>query len=119
MWRPTFTSRVNAVVGVGVLGFGLLGLAGTAGAQSEPTVSIGKVEGVGKVLVDANGRPLYSLVKNHKPVPCTGSCLDEFHPLTVAAGSQPTAGKGVKGLGVVAGGTQVTENELPAVSLPR
>jgi predicted lipoprotein with Yx(FWY)xxD motif len=80
-------------------------------------VSVGKVKGVGKVLVDANGRPLYSLVDNHKPVPCTGSCLDEFTPLTVAAGTQPTAGKGVKGLGVT-GGTQVTENDFPLFLFP-
>jgi predicted lipoprotein with Yx(FWY)xxD motif len=118
MWRPGFATRVSAVVCTGLLGAGLSGLAGTAGAQSEPTVSIGKVKGIGKVLVDANGRPLYSLVNKHKPVPCTGSCLDEFSPLTVAAGSQPTAGKGVKGLGLVAGGTQVTENDYPLFLFP-
>jgi hypothetical protein len=33
-------------------------------------------------------------------------------------GSQPTAGKGVKGLGVVAGGTQVTENDFPLFLFP-
>jgi hypothetical protein len=36
-----------------------------------------------------------------------------FVPLTIAPGAKPTAGKGVKGLGVVPGGTQVTENDFP------
>src|SRR5262245_10143369 len=111
MWRPT-----SVIVCAGVLA--LAGLSATAGAQSEPTVSIGIVKGMGKVLVDADGHPLYSLVNKHQPVPCTGSCLDEFVPLTVAPGSQPTAGKGVKGLGVVAGSTQVTENGFPLFLFP-
>ena len=112
MWRAT-----SVVVSVGVLVIGLSGLSSAARAQSEPTVSIGTIKGVGKVLMDANGHPLYSLVHKHKAVPCTGTCLDEFTPLTVP-GSQPTAGKGVKGLGVVAGGTQVTENDFPLFLFP-
>jgi len=108
----------SVIVAAGVLTLGFAGLSTTAGAQSEPTVSIGTIKGVGKVLMDANGHPLYSLVKKHKAVPCTGTCLDEFTPLTVAPGSQPTAGKGVKGLGVVAGGTQVTENNFPLFLFP-
>jgi predicted lipoprotein with Yx(FWY)xxD motif len=113
MWRAT-----SVVVCVGALSLGFAGLSATAGAQSEPTVSIGKVKGVGKVLVDANGHPVYSLVNKHQPVLCTGACLNEFVPLTVAPGSQPTGGKGVKGLGVVAGGTQVTENGFPLFLFP-
>src|SRR5262249_31922905 len=89
-----------------------------AGAQSEPTASVGKVKGVGKALVDAENHPIYSLVNNHQPVACTGACLAEFVPLSVEAGAQPTAGKGVKGLGLVAGGTQVTENGFPLFVFP-
>jgi predicted lipoprotein with Yx(FWY)xxD motif len=106
-------ARLGAAVCAGVLAFGLYGLSGTAAAKSQPTVSIGKVKGLGKVLVDSKNHTLYSLVNNHQPVACTGACLDMFVPLTIKPGSKPKAGKGVSGLGVVAGGTQVTENNFP------
>ena len=112
------TARLGSFVFAGALAFGIAALPGTAGAKSEATVSVGNVKGVGKALVDANGHPIYSLVNNHQPVPCTGTCLDDFMPLTVAAGTQPTAGKGVKGLSVVAGGTQVMENNFPLFVFP-
>jgi predicted lipoprotein with Yx(FWY)xxD motif len=105
------------VVGTSVLAFGLLGLSGlsaTAVAKERPTVSVGKVKGIGHVLVDSKGHTLYTLVDNHQSVECTGACLAMgFVPLTIEAGTKPTAGKGVKGLGVAAGGTQVTENGFP------
>ena len=103
-----------ALSGLLSLSGGLMyGMSGTAAAKSQPTVSIGTVKGLGKVLVDSKKHTLYSLVNNHRPVACTGACLDTFVPLTVKPGSKPTAGKGVKGLGVVAGGNQVTENDFP------
>jgi predicted lipoprotein with Yx(FWY)xxD motif len=83
-------------------------------AKSQPTVSVGTVKGIGNVLVDSNKHTLYTLVNNHQSVECTGACLNMgFVPLTVEPGSKPTEGKGVKGLGVVPGGTQVTENGFP------
>src|SRR5262245_59804553 len=106
------STLLGVAVCVGVLAFAMYGLAGPAEAKS-PTVSIGKVKGVGNVLVDSKNRTLYSLVNNHQPVACTGTCLDMFVPLTIKAGSKPTGGKGVHGLGVVAAGTQVTENGFP------
>jgi predicted lipoprotein with Yx(FWY)xxD motif len=105
---------LGAAVCAGVLAFGIYGLSGTAEAKSQPTVSVGTVKGIGNVLVDSNKHTLYTLVNNHQSVACTGACLNMgFEPLTVKPGSKPTAGKGVKGLGVVAGGTQVTENGFP------
>jgi predicted lipoprotein with Yx(FWY)xxD motif len=105
---------LGAAVCASVLAFGIYGLSGTAEAKSKPTVSIGTAKGHGAVLVDAKKQTLYTLVNNHQPVACTGPCLDMgFLPLTIQPGSQPTAGKGVSGLGVVAGGTQVTENSFP------
>ena len=80
--------------------------------NTKPTVFIAKVKGLGKVLVDSENRTLYSLVHNHKPVACTGACLDVWVPLTINPGSKPTAGKGVSGLGVV-NGNQVTEHHFP------
>ena len=89
-------------------------MSGTAVAKSKPTVSIGSVKGIGPALVDSNKQTLYTLVNNHQSVACTGACLDMgFVPLTVAQGTKPRAGKGVKGLGLVAGGTQVTVNDFP------
>ena len=105
---------MGAIVCVGALAFAMCGLSGTAAAKDQPTVSVAKVKGVGNVLVDSSKHTLYTLVNNHQPVDCTGACLNMgFVPLTIAAGSKPTAGKGVKGLGVVPGGTQVTENGFP------
>jgi len=115
--RPNTTRRLPARFGaticVGMLALGIYGLSGTAAAKSQPTVSIAKVKGLGNVLVDSQKHTLYSLVNNHQAVPCTGACLDMFVPLTITAGSKPTAGKGVRGLGVVPGGTQVTDNGFP------
>jgi predicted lipoprotein with Yx(FWY)xxD motif len=113
--RPSLRrARLGAVFCTAVLAFAGIGLSGTAAAKSQPTVSIAKVKGVGNVLVDSNRHTLYTLVNNHQPVDCTGACLNMgFVPLTIKPGSKPTAGKGVKGLGVVPGGTQVTENGFP------
>ena len=112
--RARRPARLGAAVCAGVLAFGLFGLSDNAAAQSKPTVSVGTVKGIGTVLVDSKKHTLYTLVDNHQSVECTGACLNMgFVPLTVEPGSKPTAGKGVKGLGVVAGGTQVTENGFP------
>ena len=107
-------ARLGAAVCAGVLAFAVSGLSGTAVAKSQPTVSVGVVKGIGTVLVDSKKHTLYTMVNKHQSVACTGACLNMgFVPLTVAPGSKPTAGKGVKGLGVVAGGNQVTENGFP------
>jgi predicted lipoprotein with Yx(FWY)xxD motif len=112
--RRERSARLCAVVCAGVLTFGMYGMSGVAVAKAQPTVSIGTVKGIGTVLVDSNGHALYTLVNNHQSVECTGACLTMgFVPLTVAPGKKPTAGKGVKGLGLVPGGTQVTENNFP------
>jgi predicted lipoprotein with Yx(FWY)xxD motif len=108
------TARICAATCAATLAFGLSGFSGSAVAKTQPTVSVGTVKGIGKVLVDANKHTLYTLVNNHQPVDCTGACLNMgFVPLTIQQGTKPTAGKGVKGLGVDAAGTQVTENGFP------
>jgi predicted lipoprotein with Yx(FWY)xxD motif len=107
-------ARFGIVVCAGVLAFAAFGLNEAAAAKHQPTVSIVKVKGIGNVLVDANKHTLYTLVNNHQSVDCTGACLNMgFVPLTIKAGTKPTAGKGVKGLGVTPDGTQVTENGFP------
>jgi len=111
---PPRALRLWALVAIGVLTFGMVAMSGTAVAKEQPTVSLGTVKGIGKVLVDADDHTLYTLVNNHANVDCTGSCLNMgFVPLTVSQGTKPTAGKGVKGIGLVAGGNQVTVNGFP------
>jgi predicted lipoprotein with Yx(FWY)xxD motif len=98
----------------GVLAFGLSGMPSASAARSKPTVSLGTVKGIGPVLVNSKNHTLYTLVNNHQNVACTGPCLGMgFVPLTIKAGTKPTAGKGVHGLGLTATGDQVTVNGFP------
>jgi len=111
---PVRPLRLLAAVSAVMLAFALVGLSDVAMAKGQKTVSMGTVKGVGAVLVDAKNHTLYTFVNNGQAMDCTGDCMNMgFEPLTVKQGTKPTAGKGVKGLGVVAGGTQVTENGFP------
>ena len=70
----------------------------------------------GKVLVDDQGKTLYTLTDNGTPVACTGQCLTFWPPLLLPAGaSTANGGAGVTGLGTTsaAGGTQVTHDGAP------
>jgi predicted lipoprotein with Yx(FWY)xxD motif len=84
-----------------------------AAAPDNPatTVSVSSVDGVGDVLVDAQGAALYAADQERSGmVVCTGSCTSIWKPLTVSG--RPTTGNGVVGkLGTVArpdGHMQVT-----------
>jgi predicted lipoprotein with Yx(FWY)xxD motif len=92
---------------------------GDSGADgSEPnsdiaatTVSVSTVDGVGEVLVDADGAALYAADQEADgTVLCTDSCTDVWPPLTVEG--EPVAGDGLEeSLGVAArpeGTRQVT-----------
>ena len=58
------------------------------------TVSVSSVDGVGDVLVDAQGTALYAAdQETGGMVVCTGSCTSIWKPLTVSG--RPTAGDGV------------------------
>jgi predicted lipoprotein with Yx(FWY)xxD motif len=58
------------------------------------TVSVSSVDGVGDVLVDAQGAALYAADQERSGmVVCTGSCTSIWKPLTVSG--RPTAGDGV------------------------
>jgi predicted lipoprotein with Yx(FWY)xxD motif len=74
------------------------------------TVSVKKIAGAGRVLVDSQGRPLYrSEQERNGMVLCTGACLSFWQPLTV---KDVPKGHGLSGkLAVVKrpdGGRQVT-----------
>jgi predicted lipoprotein with Yx(FWY)xxD motif len=69
---------------------------------------------LGMILVDAQGRTVYTLTNGGKAVACTGACLNAWPPVTVPAGdTTATGGPGVTGLGVTKSGDQVTSDGLP------
>jgi predicted lipoprotein with Yx(FWY)xxD motif len=73
----------------------------TASDAAGHTVSVKSIGGVGKVLVDSRGMPLYSsnLDANGTPA-CSGACASVWKPLTLASGT-PSAANGAGKVGVV------------------
>jgi predicted lipoprotein with Yx(FWY)xxD motif len=60
------------------------------------TVAVRDVDGVGEVLVDAQGAALYAADQEaNGTVVCTAGCTSIWEPLTVSDGSSPAAGDGV------------------------
>lgn len=81
-----------------------------AATQTPSTVTVVKIDGLGKVLADANGMTLYTLTSNGAAVPCADTCAAVWPPL-MASGT-PKAPKGAKRIGVTSTG-QVTQAGLP------
>jgi predicted lipoprotein with Yx(FWY)xxD motif len=91
----------------------VLALAACGGSSSSPsssstgaspashTVAVKSIDGVGNVLVDSRGMPLYSsnLDASGKPA-CDGACAAIWKPLTVPSGT-PSADDGAGKVGVV------------------
>jgi len=72
----------------------------------------------GEILVDVQGLALYTYAKDHGGIStCTGACAQAWPPLTVPAGTTPTAGAGVPGALAASlqadGSYQVTYNGDP------
>jgi predicted lipoprotein with Yx(FWY)xxD motif len=96
---------------------------GTTAQPASSTSSTVKMESnstYGSILVDSAGKALYTYGpdKGHGgQATCTGSCLQEWPPLVVPSGTEPTGGTGVSGtLSAVkqSNGTyQVTYNGSP------
>ena len=95
------------------LAFGAAGLSATAAsAASKTTVATATIPGLGTVLVDTQGKTLYTLTDaNGQAVACTGTSASAWPPLTVTG--KVTAPKGVKKLGRTADTNQVTSAGLP------
>ncbi len=95
----------------------------TASATTAPSTSAATVDVVtdasfGKILQTPRGLALYTFSSDHNGISaCTGSCAQAWPPLTVPAGTTPTAGTGFGGtLAAVqqSNGTfQVTYNGSP------
>jgi predicted lipoprotein with Yx(FWY)xxD motif len=83
---------------------------GSSGAAKH-TVAVQSIDGVGKVLVDARGMPLYTSNRDANGTPaCAGPCASVWKPLTVDSGT-PSADAGAGKVGVVMradGARQVT-----------
>jgi predicted lipoprotein with Yx(FWY)xxD motif len=99
--------RVIAVALLALLGLVAAGCGGSsptssgvAGAQhstSSATVKTRKINGLGVVLVNAQGRTLYVFMKDqHRHVTCTGSCASFWPPLKWKGTRKPTAGGAAK-----------------------
>jgi predicted lipoprotein with Yx(FWY)xxD motif len=89
---------------------------GSTTTGSAPVVKTASNAKLGTILVDDQGRTLYTLTKDGAPVECVGQCLTFWPPLLLTAGtSSATGADGVTGLGTVstAGGTQVTVDGAP------
>jgi predicted lipoprotein with Yx(FWY)xxD motif len=82
----------------------------------DTTVSVSNVDGVGQVLVDPSGKPLYmSDEEANGMILCTDACLSFWKPLA-APSDNPTAPAGVSDLGVIQrpdGTQQVTQDGKP------
>jgi predicted lipoprotein with Yx(FWY)xxD motif len=83
------------------------------GSSAAPTVSVDTVDGVGEVLVDADGAALYAADQEAAGTAlCVEACAGIWEPLTVSAGETPTGADGLDGdLGVASrpdGTRQVT-----------
>ena len=86
------------------------------GSAAAPTVRVGST-GMGQVLVAPSGLTLYAFsADSPSDIVCQAACLSIWPPLDVAAGAEPTAGRGPEGsLGTVTrsdGTRQVTYNGL-------
>jgi predicted lipoprotein with Yx(FWY)xxD motif len=92
-----------------------------AATSSSQTVSVASVDGVGDVLVDAQGKALYSPDQEaNGHVLCTGACTSIWVPLMLSNGDQPTGPSEVSSdLGAVKrpdGSQQVTFKGKPLYS---
>ena len=89
---------------------------GTTGATA-PTVQTANNARFGTILVDGQGRTLYTLTNNGKAVPCTsGACTAIWPPSLLPAGQNSvTAGSGVSNVSTVSanGGQELASNGLP------
>jgi len=95
------TLAVAVLVASGCGGSSDSGTSAPKGSSGTETVSVRSVDGVGDVLVDAQGAALYAADQETSGmVACTDTCTSIWDPLTVSAG-MPTAGDGVTAVGAV------------------
>jgi len=106
------------VLCAGTLALSAYGLGATAAgakvsAATAVTVKTAKVNGVGTVLVDSNGKTLYTHTNGTVAAGCDSTCVGAWPPLVVASGTKVKGAKGVTGLATAVDGMQVTVKGLP------
>ena len=87
-----------------------------AGSTSTAVVKTASDPSLGVILVDAEGKTLYTLTNGGQAVACTGGCLTAWPPLLLPAGTTTATGAaGVTDLGTTPSGSdqQVTQAGLP------
>ncbi len=88
----------------------------TATSAAAVTVKTANNARFGTILVDDQGRTLYTLTNNGAAVSCTGACLGVWPPALLPSGQTTvTPGPGVSNVTAVSGttGQQVAYNKLP------
>jgi predicted lipoprotein with Yx(FWY)xxD motif len=91
----------------------------SGGATSNVSISTGTVSGLGTVLVDSQGKTLYTFAPDQaKKVTCTASCAQVWPPLKVPSGQKASVSAGAKASLVSSdpnpsGGSVVTYNGWP------
>ncbi len=97
----------------------------SAPAGVEPTLQIETEPGVGPVLADPEGAPLYLFTRDAQRTPtCGGPCTQTWPPLVVPDGATAQAGPGVRA-GLIAtvaspgGGRQITYDRWPLYTYAR
>ncbi len=87
----------------------------TAAPTAKAVVATTQNAKLGVILVDAEGRTLYTLTNAGKPVACTGTCAHVWPPLLLPNGATTPTGTNVTGLTTVTmnGGQQVAYNGDP------
>jgi predicted lipoprotein with Yx(FWY)xxD motif len=107
-----------AVAGCGSSGGGNAATSNAAKTGNAPATTVGLAStGLGKVLVDAQGRTLYRFSADHGAMSaCTGACVTDWPPLRRSG--KPTAGTGVQAAAVTTskradGGAQIVYHGHP------
>jgi predicted lipoprotein with Yx(FWY)xxD motif len=110
--------NVKTWLGLGLAALMLFGLVSLAAAQETATLQVSEHPELGRFLADGEGMTLYLFTRDDENVSnCYDQCAQNWPPLLVEAGVEPSAGEGVGGvLGVTErtdGTRQVTYNGMP------
>lgn len=88
----------------------------TKSATTAAVIDTAKNASIGTILVNADGKTVYTLTKDGAAVPCTGACLTVWPPVLLPSGTESaTGGNGVSDISAVtvSSGKQVTSKGLP------
>jgi predicted lipoprotein with Yx(FWY)xxD motif len=83
-----FVIALVLAMGASILVAGCTSSPAKATDRTEYLLGVGKVNGLGDVLVDARGKTLYLYEPDHQgPSRCTGFCAEQWPPVTVSDGT--------------------------------